>query len=89
LKIDRHGKAAALDEEQLDLLMNAAPYPRYLTLLTIQRWTAARIGEALSLTWADINGAITFRKGNTKTKTTPQVPICPKLRETIDAYRVT
>jgi integrase/recombinase XerD len=88
LKIDRHGKAAALDDEQLDLLLNAAPSPRYHALWTIQRWTAARIGEALSLTWADINGAITFRKGNTKTKTTRQVPISPKLREAIDAYRV-
>ena len=89
MKIDRHGKAAALDDDQLDLLLNAAPSPRHQALWTIQRWTAARIGEALSLTWADINGAITFRKGNTKTKTTRQVPISPKLRQAIDAYRVT
>ena len=89
MKIDRHGKAAALDEEQLDLLLNAAPSPRYLTLWTIQRWMAARIGKAPSLAWADINGATTFRKGDTKIKTTRQVPISPKLREAIDAYRVT
>ena len=88
MKIDRHGKAAALDDEQLDLLLNAAPSPRYHALWSIQRWTAARIGEALSLTWADINGAITFRKGNTKTKATRQVPISPKLRGAIDDYRI-
>lgn len=88
MKIDRNGKAASLTEEQLDQLLEAAPSPRYATLWSIQRWTAARISEALALTWGDLNGVVTFRKANTKTKTTRQVPISPRLAAALDAYRI-
>lgn len=88
MKIDRNGKAAALSEEQLDALIEAAPSPRYAALWSIQRWTAARIGEALSLTWGDLNGVVTFRKANTKTKTTRQVPTSPRLASELAAYRI-
>lgn len=87
MKVDRNGKAAALAEEQLDALIAAAPSARFAVLWTLQRFTAARIGEALSLRWADINGKVTFRKATTKTKSTRQLPIHPALREAIDAYR--
>lgn len=87
MKVDKNGKAAALTEEQLDALIEAAPSARYRALWSVQRWTAARIGEALNLTWGDVNGKITFRKATTKTKTTRQLPIAGKLREAIDAYR--
>ena len=87
MKVDRSGPAAFLTEEQLDALVAAAPSARFAVLWTLQRFTAARIGEALSLRWADVNGKITFRKSTTKTKTTRQVPIHPALREAIDAYR--
>lgn len=87
MKVDRNGKAAALTEEQLDALIAAAPSARFAVLWTLQRFTAARIGEALSLRWADINGKVTFRKATTKTATTRQVPIHPALREALDAYR--
>ncbi|CAK6687313.1 site-specific integrase [Synechococcus sp. CBW1107] len=88
MKIDRNGKAAALTEEQLDQLLEAAPSPRYAALWSIQRWTAARISEALALTWADLNGVVCFRRANTKTKTTRQVPTSPRLAEALAAYRI-
>jgi integrase/recombinase XerD len=87
MKVDRNGKALALTEDQLDQLIAAAPSARHATLWSIQRWTAARIGEALSLRWADVNGCITYRKCTTKTRTTRQVPVAPALREALDTYR--
>lgn len=86
-KVDRNGKALALSAEQLDRLIAAAPSPRYRALWTLQRWTAARIGEALALRWGDINGKVTFRRATTKTNTTRQTPMVPALREALDAYR--
>jgi integrase/recombinase XerD len=87
MKVDRNGKALALTADQLDRLIAAAPSPRYRALWTLQRFTAARIGEALALRWGDINGVATFRKATTKTNTTRQCPIVPALREALDAYR--
>lgn len=88
MKVDRNGKAAALTEEQLDQMLEAAPSPRYAALWSIQRWTAARIGEALALTWGDLNGVVCFRRATTKTKTTRQVPTSPRLAAALDAYRI-
>lgn len=87
MKNDRHGAAATLTEDQLDALLEAAPSPRYRALWAIQRWSAARIGEALALTWGDLNGVVTFRKANTKTKTTRQVPTSPRLAAELATYR--
>ena len=53
----------------------------------MQRWSAARIGEALALTWGDLNGVVTFRRATTKTKTTRQVPAAPRLIAELVAYR--
>lgn len=86
-KVDRHGAAATLSADQLEALLEEAPSPRYRALWAIQRWTAARIGEALALRWGDLNGVVTFRKGNTKTKTTRQVPTAPRLEAELVAYR--
>jgi integrase/recombinase XerD len=87
-KVDRHGAAAVLTAEQLDALLAAAPSPRYRCLWAIQRWTAGRISECLALRWGDLNGVVTYRKGNTKTKTTRQVPTAPQLTAEIEAYRL-
>jgi integrase/recombinase XerD len=87
MKVDRHGSAAVLTTEQLDALLEAAPSPRHRCLWAVQRWTAGRIGECLSLTWGDINGVITFRRANTKTKTTRQVPVSARLDAELKAYR--
>lgn len=87
MKIDRNGKAAALTDAQLDQLLAAAPSPRYRALWAIQRWTAARISEALALRWADLNGCITFRRATTKTKATRQVPVAAALLAALAEYR--
>jgi integrase/recombinase XerD len=86
-KVDRHGAAAVLSADELEALLEAAPSPRYRCLWAIQRWTAGRIGEALALRWADLNGVVTYRAGNTKTKTTRQVPTSPRLAAEIETYR--
>lgn len=87
MKVDRHGAAAVLTDEQLDSLLDAAPSPRYRALWAIQRWTAGRISEVLALQWGDVNGKVTYRKGKTKTKTTRQVPTAPRLEAELIAYR--
>ena len=75
MKVQRNGKAAALTPEQFERLVGAAPSARYAALWTLQRLTAARIGEALALTWGDVaGGKVTFRRSTTKTKATRQVP---------------
>ncbi len=87
MKIDRNGKARSLTDTELNQLLAAAPSPRYACLWAIQRWTAARISEALALRWADINGCLTYRAVTTKTGQTRQVPIAPALRAALIAYR--
>lgn len=87
MKVDRNGKARALTDLELDQLLAAAPSPRYRALWAVQRWTAARISEALALRWADLNGCATFRRVTTKTGKTRQVPISATLRAELAAYR--
>ena len=86
-KVDRHGAAATLSADELEALLEGAPSPRYRALWAIQRWTAGRIGETLALRWGDLNGVVTYRKGNTKTRTTRQVPTAPRLAAEIETYR--
>lgn len=86
-KVDRHGAAAILSADEMEALLEEAPSPRYRALWAIQRWTAARIGEALALRWGDLNGVVTYRASTTKTKRTRQVPTSPRLAAEIEAYR--
>ena len=89
MKVNRNGKAAAITADQLRALLDAAPSPRYRALWTLQRLTAARISEALSLTWADVaGGKVTYRRATTKTQRTRQVPQADALRVALDQYRV-
>jgi integrase/recombinase XerD len=88
MKVARNGKAAALNAGQFEALLAAAPSHRYRALWSLQRWTAARISEALALTWADVaGGKVTYRRANTKTKSTRQVPQVPQLRAELLRYR--
>ncbi len=87
MKVARNGTAAVLASEQLDALLDAAPSPRYRALWALQRWTAARIGECLALRWGDLSVVVTFRRANTKTKTTRQVPVAPLLAAELEHYR--
>lgn len=86
-KVDRNGKASVLTDDEMEALLEAAPSPRYRCLWSIQRWSAARISEALQLRWADVNGSITYRRATTKTNTTRQVPTIARLSAEIEAYR--
>jgi integrase/recombinase XerD len=88
MKVNRNGKARSLSPAELDQLLEAAPSPRYRCLWSLQRWSAARISEALQLTWADLNGAVTYRRATTKTKATRQVQLTARLAEEIAAYRL-
>ena len=87
MKVDRNGTAAVLTDEQADALIAAAPSPRYRALWSIQRWTAGRISECLALRWGDLNGVVTYRRSNTKTRQTRQVPVCPALADALAQYR--
>lgn len=88
MKIDRNGKAAALSADQFQALLKAAPSPRYRALWALQRYTAARISEALALSWADVAGQqVTFRRATTKTRSTRQVPQGEALQQELAAYR--
>jgi integrase/recombinase XerD len=87
VKIDRNGKARALTDLELDRLLAAAPSSRYRALWAIQRWTAARISEALALRWADVNGCLSYRAATTKSGMTRQVPIAASLRVELTTYR--
>ena len=86
MKVQGHGKAAPLTDEQFQQLLDAAPSPKYRCLWAVQRYTAARVTEALNLRWMDVQGVVTYRKATTKTKSTRQVPICPPLQAELDRY---
>ena len=89
MKVNRHDKAAALTDDQLKALLAAAPSAKHRCLWTVQQWTAARIGEALALTWGDVGGKhVTFKKSSTKTKTTRQLLQAPALAEELASYRL-
>ena len=88
MKVARNGKATALTTDEFASLLNAAPSPRHRALWALQRWTAARISEALALTWADVaGGKVTYRRASTKTKVTRQVPQVPALNAELAMYR--
>ncbi len=87
MKVDRHGSAATISADEMEALLEEAPSPRYRALWAIQRWSAGRISEVLALRWGDLNGVVTYKKANTKTKTTRQVPTCPRLTAELTDYR--
>jgi integrase/recombinase XerD len=88
MKVQRNGKAAALTEQQLEALLAAAPSAKHHCLWMVQRWSAARISEALALTWGDVGGKhVTYRRSTTKTKTTRQLLQAPALAEELAAYK--
>ncbi|QNI53981.1 phage integrase [Synechococcus sp. BIOS-E4-1] len=88
MKVDGNGKAAVLTEEQLDQLLNAAPAANHRALWAIQRWTAARVSEALSLQWRAVDGGmVTFKRRTTKTNRTKQVDVGQRLAVELNRYR--
>lgn len=88
MKNNRNGKAAPLTPDQFAALLDAAPSPRYRALWAIQRLTAARISEALALTWGDVAGQqVSYRARTTKTGATREVPQGEALQQELAQYR--
>lgn len=86
-KVNRCGQSAILDGEQLDRLFECMN-PKCRAALSVCRYTAARITEALALKWRNITpGFVVLEKANTKTKQTRQVPLHPRLHEELQRWR--
>ena len=88
-KVNRCGQSAILSSAELDRLFDVMT-PRCRAALSICRYTAGRISEALALKWDNIsNGYIVLEKAKTKTKHTRQVPLQPRLQEELDRWFLT
>ena len=86
-KVNRCGQSAILSGEKLDLLFDTTT-PKCRAALSVCRFTAARISEALALKWANITpDFVVLEKANTKTKRTRQVPLHPRLHEELATWR--
>ena len=89
VKSNRNGQAASLSPEQLDAIMALlTPTPR--AVLSICRFTAARITEALSLKWENIaQTEIVIPKNVTKKKMkTRMIPVNPKLGQELSDWKL-
>ena len=88
MKINRQGQAKVLTEGELkDLFTVGLITTRDRLLFGICLYTGCRIGEACSLKWRDIvEGAITFRIENTKTKSSRTVAMSPALQGLLAEY---
>lgn len=82
------GQARTLSPNQLDQLLAAAPSPVWRACWAIQRFTGSRISETLALRWGAIHSdRITFRSSDTKTRTTREPLVGPRLAVELQAYR--
>ncbi len=89
MKIKGQGQAKVLTEGELgDLFSVGLITPRDRLLFGICLYTGCRIGEACSLRWRDIvEGAITFRIENTKTRSSRTVAMSLALLGLLGEYR--
>ena len=97
MKIERHGQAKILTQQEIELLFNKGLLSsRDRTLFGVCLYTACRIAEACSLMVKDIytnSGAvvrstINFRKANTKGKLqTRTIPVIEDLRTLLTSWR--
>ena len=96
MKIERHGQAKILTQQEIELLFNKGlQSDRDRTLFGVCLYTACRIAEACSLMVKDIytnSGAvrstINFRKANTKGKLqTRTIPVIEDLRSLLTSWR--
>jgi integrase/recombinase XerD len=96
MKIERHGQAKILTQQEIELLFNKGlQTDRDRTLFGVCLYTACRIAEACSLMVKDIytnSGAvrstINFRKANTKGKLqTRTIPVIEDLRSLLTFWR--
>ena len=96
MKIEGHGQAKILTQEEISLLFNdGLQTERDRTLFGVCLYTACRIAEACSLEVIDIYTArgtvrptINFRKGNTKGKLqTRTIPVFEDLRSLLTSWK--
>jgi integrase/recombinase XerD len=96
MKIEGHGQAKILTQEEIELLFNdGLQTPRDRALFGVCLYTACRVAEACSLSVVDIYTAkgnvrptINFRKGNTKGKLqTRTVPVIEDLRSLLTSWK--
>jgi integrase/recombinase XerD len=95
LKIERHGKAKVLDQQEIQLLFNDGLLTlRDRTLFAVCLYTAARISEACTLRRVDVfdkkrnvRPSLIFRKNCTKGKlATRCIPVGEDLRSLLAEY---
>ena len=87
-KTNGSGQARTLTPEQLDGLLDAAPGADHRALWAVMRWTGSRVSETLQLRWAAIHDdRIVFAAKTTKTKTTREPLIAPRLHQELEMYR--
>ena len=88
VKSNRNGQAATLDSGQLDAIM-AELSPIVRAVLSMCRFTAARVNEALSLKWENVTQTeIIIPKAVTKKKMkTRMIPMNPRLWQEICDWR--
>jgi integrase/recombinase XerD len=98
MKIDRHGRAKILSQEELTLLFThgfVLNPDRDRALFAVCLYTACRINEAVTLVKRDVYDTrdrvrpeLTIRKGNTKGKlATRTIPVLDDLRVKLEAYK--
>ncbi|MFL9458065.1 tyrosine-type recombinase/integrase [Tolypothrix campylonemoides VB511288_2] len=98
MKINRHGRAKVLTQEEIQLLFNSGlQSDRDRALFGVCLYTACRIDEACTLNTADVYTArmrvrdeIIFRRHNTKGKLAARaIPVIDELRSLLFQYKPT
>ncbi len=88
-KTNGAGQATTLAPNQLEALLDAAPTPAHRFLWAVMRFTGSRVSETLRLSWGAIHDdRIVFVAATTKTKTTREPRISPRLMAEVNAYRL-
>lgn len=95
MKIDRHGKAKVLTQQEIQrLFTEGLTTARDRTLCAVMLYTGCRVNEAVTLKIADvydkkgrIRPELILRKGNTKGKlATRTIPVLDDLRHFLEQY---
>lgn len=96
MKIDRHGKAKVLTQEEIQRLFTAGlTTARDRTLCAVMLYTGCRVNEAVTLKITDvydkkgrIRPELILRKGNTKGQlATRTIPVLDDLRHFLEQYQ--
>jgi len=94
MKINRHGRAKVLTQEEIQLVFAQLQNERDRTLFAVCLFTASRIRECCTLLTQDIytpkglvRPRLVIRKGNTKGKlSTRSIPVIDDLRRILNEY---